>query len=217
MSFQGLSYDPCSYEQKLKTSVAPGMYMLGTPANDCTDCGRDIPADPSMRWQHWGPGMCAPGSAVGVESDLFGIPRKNTKCPSKQYLPGNNPEAPSVCAAPSKSVPVRSCMAPREDTRLSNPPCTLRGTGWNRWEWLCYNPQDKAIIPFEWNVSYRNVVKDNHKPCLPSPLNQDAFMPSGAPMAVTTQTNVTTGWMPPTGCGAEAPGNPYEVRYTSCP
>ena len=29
-----------------------------------------------------------------------------------------------------------NCFKGSEDTRLSNPPCNLRGTGWNRWEWL---------------------------------------------------------------------------------
>ena len=32
-------------------------------------------------------------------------------------------------------------MPTAEETRQSNPPCNLRGTGWNRWEWLCKNPQ----------------------------------------------------------------------------
>lgn len=214
MSFQGLSYDPCSYEQKLKQSVGPGMYRLGTPASDCTYCGRDIPADPSLRWQNWGPGTCAPGSAIDVSSDLWNLSRKNSKCPSQQYLPGSG--VANVCAAPAKSVPVRECFAPREDTRLSNPPCTLRCTGINRWQWLCYDPQDKAIIPFERFTSYRLVAKDNHRPCLEKPLDQSSFMPSGSPMAVQTDTNVASGWIPPAGSGAQAPGNPFEVRYTVC-
>jgi hypothetical protein len=58
-------------------------------------------------------------------------------------------------------------MAPTEPTRYSNPPCTLKESGYNRWEWLCFNPQDKAILPFERNVAYRTVVKDNHVPCIP--------------------------------------------------
>ena len=41
----------------------------------------------------------------------------------------------------------QDCHLNSEPTKLSNPPCNLRGTGWNRWEWLCQNPQDKVEIP----------------------------------------------------------------------
>ena len=47
----------------------------------------------------------------------------------------------------------KDCYIPAEDTRLSNPSCNLRGTGWNRWEWLCLNPQDRVEIPFDFNDS----------------------------------------------------------------
>ena len=40
-----------------------------------------------------------------------------------------------------------------EDTRLSNPPNTLRGTGWNRWEWLCQDPQERVLVPFDYEIS----------------------------------------------------------------
>ena len=40
------------------------------------------------------------------------------------------------------------CGIPAEDTRLSNPPCNLRGTGINRWEYLDRNPQEFFEVPF---------------------------------------------------------------------
>jgi len=168
MASTSLRSDGCSYQEKMRVSIGPGAYALNRPANDCgAACGRDVPADPFMRWQAWGPGFCTPGSTVDDGSDLLGITRKASMCTKNQYLPGANVRKP-VCAAPERSES-ETCRRPTEPTRLSNPPCTLRGTGWNRWEWLCYDPQDKAIMPFEHNVAYRTVVKDNHKPCIPAP------------------------------------------------
>ena len=64
-----------------------------------------------------------------------------------------------------------------EDTKMSNPPCTLRGTGWNRWEWLCEDPQKNSLIPFETGINNRIVVKDNHRPCIPTPLDLSDTLP----------------------------------------
>lgn len=73
----------------------------------------------------------------------------------------------------------KDCGMSVDDTRLSNPPCNLRGTGINRWEWLCLNPQDRVEVPFDTNISNRIVVKDNHRPCVPTPLDQQGVLPRG--------------------------------------
>ena len=70
-----------------------------------------------------------------------------------------------------------NCFEPVEDTRLSNPPCTLRGTGINRWEWLCRNPQERVFVPFDFNISDKTLAKDNHRPCVPNPLDQTLVLP----------------------------------------
>lgn len=175
MASTGPKHDPCSYDEKLRRSVGPGMYMLMTPANDDMSCSRDIPADPFLRYQAKGPGACPPGKAVDDGSELLGLNYKMTQCSSDAYLPGKYPSR-GACT-PAGKADARACMAPTEPTRLSNPPCTLRGTGWNRWEWLCEDPQEKAIIPFEWNTSYRIVAKDNHRPCVPTPMDQTNLLP----------------------------------------
>lgn len=212
MSSASLRTDSCSYDEKLKRSIGPGMYMLMTPANDCgLECKRDIPADPSLRFQGWGPNTCTPGSAVDDGSELRGLNYKASKCSADAYTPGKYP-IQGKCAVKGTTDP-RACTAPTEATRLSNPPCTLRSTGWNRWEWLCFDPQEKALIPFEWNVSYRTVVKDNHTPILEQPMDQSMFIPTAgkAPMA-TSGTNQVQ-WQPPAGCGAAAPGNPFAASW----
>ena len=74
-----------------------------------------------------------------------------------------------------------------EDTRLSNPSANLRGTGWNRWEWLCQDPQDKVHIPFDYFINTGIVERDNHRPCIPTPLDQTIGLPQPNNDAVVTQ------------------------------
>lgn len=79
----------------------------------------------------------------------------------------------------------QECGIPSEETRISNPPSNLRGTGYNRWEHLDRNPQESFEVPrsgglFAPTVSTRIIVKDNHRPCLPT-LNDDKSLPSGGP------------------------------------
>jgi hypothetical protein len=61
-----------------------------------------------------------------------------------------------------------SCSFNTEDTRLSNPPATLRGTGINRFQPMGLNPQAKLFFPGEYHTSTRLVFRDNHRPCIPS-------------------------------------------------
>lgn len=186
------------------------MYMLSTPANDCASCAQDVPSDPYLRYQKWGPNACAPGKSVDDGSELRGLNYKNSKCSSDRYLPGKYPSK-GACQV---SGTQKQCAAPTEDTRLSNPPCTLRATGWNRFEWLCVNPQDHALIPFEWNVSYRTVVKDNHVPILPTPMDQSKLFP---PSSAATPMKA---WEVNSSCAPEgAPytaGNPFSLSMDTC-
>jgi len=213
MASASLQTDSCTYKEKLRRSIGPGMYKLNTPANDCASpCGQDIPADPYYRFQQWGPSTCAPGKAVDDGSELLGLNYKNSKCSADAYLPGKYPSQ-GACAVPGNTNP-RSCGIPTEDTRLSNPPCTLRSTGWNRWEWLCWDPQERAIIPFEWNVNYRIVAKDNHVPCIPQPIDQASSNRVGG--GVDDVTDTIHQWRPPANCGAYPPGNSFTTIHRMC-
>jgi len=164
MSFNRLRYDAGAYEHSLYESVAPGLYQTAVPLPDGS-CASD---DPYVRMQR----PCDIGRIVDVGSDLEGLPYRATKCPSQQYLPGKGVRDPHCAAAPAGNLGrgAGRCLRPEEDTRLSNPPCTLRGTGVNRFDPLYWNPQDRAIEPWTHRegTSYRLVAKDNHRPCLPS-------------------------------------------------
>ena len=78
-----------------------------------------------------------------------------------------------------KEINFKDCFFVAEDTRLSNPPSNLRGTGINRFEWLCKNPQNNIEVPFDYNISNRIVVKDNHRPLIPTPIDQTLSLPKG--------------------------------------
>ena len=166
MSFNRLNYDTCTYKTNLRQSVGPGDHMINTPKQDCVGC---FSPDPSFRLAHFGGGVCKDKPLVDVDSELIGLNRKASNCPAEHYIPGK-----PFCNV----TPLQDCRAiPREDTRLSNPPCTLRGTGWNRWEWTCENWQTRALAPFDYMINNRTIVKDNHRPCLPKPINQAPIFP----------------------------------------
>ncbi len=202
----------CSYDEKLRVSVGPGMYKLTTPANDGSACGRDIPADPSLRWQSWGPGFCAPGSSVDDNSELKGLNYRSSKCDKDMFNPYNYKLKPACIAEGNQDA--HACTAPMESTRLSNPPCTLRSTGWNRWEWLCWNPQDRAIIPFQWNVNSSIVIKDNHAPCMPQFMDQTGVLPT-ASLDDDNQSFVRNWKMNPA-CGTIPPIRPGAPAQQTC-
>lgn len=171
MSFNRLPYDTGAYKQALNQSMAVGDYRLNAPQIECRGC---FSKDPAVRQASIGGAVCKDTCAfVDTSSELLGITRHASQCPLEQFLPScSNHQA--ACAI--KLYPDCPQM-PREDTRTTNPPCTLRGTGWNRWEWLCMDPQDKALVPFDFNIQYRLVAKDNHRPCVPCPMNVAEVLP----------------------------------------
>jgi hypothetical protein len=190
MSFNRLPYDMCAYEQVLRESVGPGSYKLVTPQTTCNPCHT---TDPYIRLQSNGISVSRNTDLIDIDSEMMGISRNLTNCPTRKYLPAQN--ASELCGARAggykncaafekvcvdhqkNNISTDNCFEHTEDTRLSNPPCTLRGTGWNRWEWLCRNPQDRVETPFDFEISSRTLAKDNHRPCIPNPMQQDAVYP----------------------------------------
>jgi hypothetical protein len=166
MSFSRAAYDEGAYSHALRESLGPNDYMLSTPRIDCNGC---FYPSPHVRVDRYGGAVCEK-EIVDVDSELLGITRKYSRCPKQKYMPTGN----EFC----QKKPMRECdfLSP-EDTRYSNPPCTLRSRGWNRWEWLCQNPQDKAIEPMQRFIHSKTVVKDNHRPCIPRPQESDPSLP----------------------------------------
>lgn len=168
MSFTHLNYDPCTYQTNLTQSVGPGDYRIATPAIQCSTC---LTGDPWLQGSG-GVSVCNDQSLVDVDSELHNLSRPATNCPAGKYHPTVTP----FCRSRKDFNPCLNTVA-IEDTRLTNPPCTLRGTGWNRWEWLCQDPQTNIEIPFDWNISSKMIAKDSHRPCVPIPQNQSPALP----------------------------------------
>lgn len=191
MSFNRLSYDNCEQKKHLNESVSPGLYQINTPVM-CNTCFQNNPQiinqrgsvsmDANKDWRFY-------AGPVDVESDLLNINRPNTKCSEGKYEP-NCPNCGVVTSGQpcgdgvslschnckhkiikggmcnnTNLVDLPNCNFPIENTRLSNPPSTLRGTGWNRFENLCFDPQDQLFFPGKYHIMTRLESKDNHRMC----------------------------------------------------
>ena len=173
MSFNNLIYDTCSYKQVLSESIGPCEYQLDTPMISCEDC---FSKDPQLILQRNGVSVAKNMPMIDVDSELMNINRKLTTCSSKDFIPKFNSNGEIDNSV--ESIDFKDCRIPvKENTRLSNPASTLRGTGWNRWEWLCDNPQKKSLVPFDYNINNRIITKDNHRPVIPKPIDQSVFLP----------------------------------------
>lgn len=134
------------------TSYALRYYLNPPDAN----CPVSYPVDATTRIQASGASWVADKWRTDVETDLKGINRfgSRVRCDGRLYDPetntmNNTPLAP----APDESFP-------QLFQRLTNPPCTLRATGWNRWESLPHNPQLTFETPFDHFIPSRLLDKE---------------------------------------------------------
>jgi hypothetical protein len=171
MNFNRLNYDTCTYKYDLKQSLDVGNYVLDVPQINCNAC---FPIDPLSGTLGYAPSVVPHEKLVDIDSELIGIRRKSSKCPTNNYIP----DLSKTDENRYNLTPIADCRSiTHEGTRLSNPPCTLRGQGWNRWEPLIENPQDRAEVPFRFNVNNRILVKDNHRPLIHTPINPAPVLP----------------------------------------
>jgi len=197
MSYSKHIYDKASYQQSINQSIGPGVYNLARPKVSCTNC---YPWSPTARLQTQGVSHVSDTFLIDIDSDLSGITRKLSKNIMDQYAP-TCPD--TVCSSGEScgqgvtgTCPtvvntldhMSDCFFAAEDTRLTNPSCNLRGTGWNRWEWLHNNPQEGFIgldMPFDNNINNRIIVKDNHRPVIPTPIDPVPALPKGGKLPAT--------------------------------
>ena len=171
MSFTGLNYDSASYDQLLRESIGTLKYQLNTPQH--SQCFIE---DSNIKMQKSGVSVDITKPMIDLDSELMGITRKHSNDPKKKYIPrmdaeGNiNIETEKINYNPCKNIQT-------EHTRLSNPSFNLRGTGWNRWEWLSNDPQDKLDIEFSMNTNTKLLAKDNHRPVVPIPKGVSDSLP----------------------------------------
>jgi hypothetical protein len=72
-----------------------------------------------------------------------------------------NPATNKMNQIPLESAPDEN--VPLLFQRLTNPPCTLRATGWNRWDSLPHQPQLTFETPFDFFIPSRTLDKERCK------------------------------------------------------
>lgn len=162
-------YDGVKTADDLRVTTGPGRYQLNAPPQYCN---ASFAPDPTIRQQKWGASMSSHYNKTDVESDLLNIGRPSTKVLSNQYDPTKDKVRPTITQTTKEE------SFPQTHSRLIDPPCTLRGSGWNRWEWLCQNPQEGVMMPFDNMVTTRLQQKDQFRPCIPKPIKADAILPA---------------------------------------
>lgn len=173
MSFTNNMYDKSKTQQFVKTSMAPGGYLLGMPKS-CNSC---FQPNPTVRLQKNGVSINNPrqqrfyAGPVDVESNLYGLEGPPSGYTLQQQCDNTDDQYSCVLGAGNmkNTKNMDTCFLPTEDTRLSNPPATLRGTGINRFNPLCMNPQNNVIFQGQYDVPSRLLAKDNFRPCVPTP------------------------------------------------
>ena len=209
MSFSRLNYDEGAYKQDIRQSTGPGNYILASHQL-CNPC-YPFPAHCSSAKTRQLSGPVKSSNWCGLWAQ--GLRHCHSKDPNKNYrpvCPENVCQSGELCgqgvvgscSAPNHQLKdgerhvdsnlrhFRDCFIPSEDTRTTNPACNLRGTGFDRWEWLCKDPQARVEIPFDWNINNRIVVRDNHRPCIPKPIECGPCLPPASPLKCTDTTPV---------------------------
>ena len=157
-------------------STGPGRWALGVP--NAYGNAAYIP-DVTTINQKWGASHVMSSTKTDVESDLLNLGRPTVRTTCGQY----QPEEGAALAAKLKPMP--EATFPQTASHLVDPPCTLRGTGINRWQWLDTNPQENVMVPFDYLVDSRHASKDAiysqiTQPLGNSPLVRDRQMMCGS-------------------------------------
>jgi hypothetical protein len=148
-------YDDFHQADDNRISTYAGRYYLNVPAKNCATT---FPANATVRLQQSGDSWVQGKWRTDVESDLRGVGRLGTRvrCDSALYNPGTNQmNQVGLANAPDQVVPMTFA-------RLVDPPCTLRTTGWNRWDYLFHNPQETFETPFDFFIPSRNQDKERY-------------------------------------------------------
>lgn len=137
------------------TSYALRYYITPPEAN----CPNMFPVEPTTRLQKFGDSWPRAQWRTDVESDLRGINRlgSRVRCDEELY----NPETNDFNNMPLDHADEGSF--PLNFNRLHNPPCTLRTTGWNRWQPLFHDPTKTFEQPFDFFIPSRTIDKERYK------------------------------------------------------
>lgn len=159
--------DRGAYLKDVYESVAPAQYILD-PVK-VVRCDACRPAAPPFIGSV---GVSLPRniSLADVDSELIGLNYPLSRDPRTQYHPSHRPGTRPMSQTPVDHLP--ACGIQTISSRLVLPPCTLRGTGINRFIPLQRNPQARCRWerPSDTHLDIRNITKDAYRPRLPRPM-----------------------------------------------
>jgi len=146
-----------------RISTYAGRYAF-TPYRTCYET---FPVNATTRIQESGNGWVSGKWRTEVESDLMGVGRPSSRWRDTKLL--YNPETNPMNTAGYTNAPDESFG--NTFNRLTNPPCTLRATGWNRWQPLFHDPQATVETPFDHHIPSRDIDKYKNRTHIPAAKN----------------------------------------------
>ena len=151
-----LRHDPFHQVDDMRITSYASRYYLSPPS---ANCPTTFPVNATTRIQKSGASWVEGEWKTDVESDLKGIDRYSSKIhcqTSGQYEPEKNMNHQrGLVHAQDENIPLTFA-------RLVDPPCTLRTTGWNRFEPLFHNPQETFETPFDFYIPSRGIDKEKY-------------------------------------------------------
>ena len=127
-----------------------------------------------------------PKGSIDVDSQLKKISEPLTKCPQNQN------------SLADRFTSIGNCENHYDYTRLSNPLCTSREVGINRFQPVCADPQEHLSNPniFNLGTDARKLATDTYKPCLPKPIDFSLTIPNGGSIRTYTTAGALLGSYP---------------------
>tara|TARA_B100000780_G_C21123705_1_gene455493 strand:+ start:1533 stop:2102 length:570 start_codon:yes stop_codon:yes gene_type:complete len=150
-----------------------GHYQIGGPKK-CNPC---FQPNPSIRIQKSGVERFN-GATADIESKLHGTTSSPDNYTLQNQCDGIDSQYSCVHGVHgvhgvgndfSQINQMQTCFLPTENTRLSNPASNLRGSGINRFNPLCLDPQKGVIFGAQYDIPTRMIAKDTFRPCVPTP------------------------------------------------
>jgi len=211
-SWQGLAYDPITYETDVRQSTDPLRYNLDPVY--ANPCGQLCRPDDIGYIGKVGVSIDKKNSLIDTESDLMLLNYRASRAPQYKYIPSltnssdktgyPGPVAGGIQSEVMDQDKYRDtsdkwnfpkCGKLRSEyTRVSYPLCDLKEIGVNRFQPICLDPQDRSRWehPSEIGINYRMVVKDNWRPCVPRMIDQTLALPKAQADSYKRGTGITT-------------------------
>jgi hypothetical protein len=152
-------WDDFRHMDDMRITSYAGRYAINVPAANCPNT---YIVNPTTRIQKHGNSWPTQQWKTDVESDLRGINRfgNRIRAGDNSCEKGTlyNPDTNRMNNIPLEAAPDGNF--PMIFSRTDNPSCTLRCTGWNRWDPLFHNPQETFETPFDFFIPSRSIDKE---------------------------------------------------------